>query len=526
MEEISFWKKFSSPKYLSYFFIFFANIIAWQGSTQTIAVLVTIENFPFFLFIFTISTIIFSIIIGKFIDRSFNRRKFIYLGFALYVLGFAVQFLILSGFTLIERLFDLGLMTIILGIGFGTSTISVGTYFADISHPKERGKLQGLSYCISFAISFVMIIFLTSMVLLVAILSILAICVIIFQAFYTAPPHPEAPKETREHYSYKEIFKHKPFIYFTISFLLFLIALPFIQIFFEFGEPSIEYVSLSFYIYYPLLSIFALIIGFWVDRFGRKPMTLVFFLFLGLGFAIWGIFVPETVAFLLPILIVILVFLSIGNAFANTVDYIIPADYASPYTRGRYLSIFFIATNLGLLISTFLQPYILNLSIATIALIVTCLLLFAITPIILTKDDPLDEALAKEVNVKGIYVISQDGRCLFEMSFKDILIDVDLITSALSAVGSLIRESIHSEKRLKTIDHGDVKILIEYGKNVNAAIISDKETPDIRKRLEDFLMVFERFYAKQLSQWAGDIRPFYGAYKLIEIYFGVYLPQK
>ena len=112
------------------------------------------------------------------------------------------------------------------------------------------------------------------------------------------------------------------------------------------------------------------------------------------------------------------------------------------------------------------------------------------------------------------------------MSFKDILIDVDLITSALSAVGSLIRESIHSEKRLKTIDHGDVKILIEYGENVNAAIISDKETPDIRKRLEDFLMVFERFYAKQLSQWAGDIRPFYGAYKLIEIYFGVYLPQK
>jgi hypothetical protein len=79
-------------------------------------------------------------------------------------------------------------------------------------------------------------------------------------------------------------------------------------------------------------------------------------------------------------------------------------------------------------------------------------------------------------DVKGIYVITKDGRCLFEMSFKDILIDVDLITSALSAVGSLIRESIHTQKRLKTIDHEDVKILIEYGASVNAAVIADKET--------------------------------------------------
>lgn len=260
-----------------------------------------------------------------------------------------------------------------------------------------------------------------------------------------------------------------------------------------------------------------------MDR-GRKSMTLVLFLLLGLGFAIWGI-IPETIALFLPILIMIWILFVVGNAFANVFDYIIPSDYASPNNRGRYIALFFIATNVGLLISVLLQPFIINLPIATIALIVTFLILCAIIPTILTTE-PLEEALAKQVDVKGIYVISKDGRCLFEMSFKDILIDVDLITSALSAVGSLIRESIHSEKRLKTIDHVDVKILIEYGKNVNAAIISDKETPDIRKRLENFLIVFERFYAKQLSSWSGDIRPFYGAYKLIEMYFGVYLPQK
>ena len=142
----------------------------------------------------------------------------------------------------------------------------------------------------------------------------------------------------------------------------------------------------------------------------------------------------------------------------NVTDYIIPSDYSSPHSRGKYIAVFFAATNIGWIISILLRPLIVTLATPIIGLIVTALLLFAISPIILTSE-PIEEALAKEVDVKGVYVISEDGRCLWEMSFKDVLIDVDLITSALSAVGSLIKESIHSERKLKSIDHEDGIIL-------------------------------------------------------------------
>jgi len=513
MEDLSFWKNFSSPKYLSYFIIFFANIIGWQGTLN----IINSEGSTFNLFIFILTSIPLSLLIGKLDNNANNHRKFILIGFIFYIGGFTLKELGTYGFTLINGDFDSILITVMLGIAFGISTVAIGVYFAYISLPKERGKLQGLSYCIVFA--FIFILPLEYLFLL----SIIIICLILFLILYKPLSLSEETSKSIESNSYREVFKHHSFIYFVVSFLLLLVALPFIQIFFYYGSLPTEFGLIEQYSYFPLLSIFALIGGFLIDR-GRKSMTLALFLILGLGFAIWGI-IPETIALFLPILVTIWILFGVGNAFANVFDYIIPSDYASPNSRGKYIALFFIATNIGLLISILLQPFIINLPIATIALIVTFLILCAIIPTILTTE-PLQEALAKQVDVKGIYVISKDGRCLFEMSFKDILIDVDLITSALSAVGSLIRESIHSEKRLKTIDHGDVKILIEYGENVNAAIISDKETPDIRKRLEDFLMVFERFYTKQLSQWAGDIRPFYGAYKLIEIYFGVYLPQK
>ena len=511
MENMSFWEKFFHPKYLSYFFIFFANVIGWQGATFIIG------NSTLNFFIFLITAVVLSLVIGKSIDHTFSHKKFILIGFIFYISSFILDYLSNSGFTFINSFIDSILITVLLGIAFGISTIAIGVYFADITLPKERGKLQGLSYCISFAIFFILPLNPLSFLL------IIVMGLILFLILYKPLSGSEQTSKPVEPASYTDVFRHKSFVYFVFSFLLFLIALPFIQIFFNQGTFPPEFDLIKLYTYFPLLSIFALIGGYFMDR-GRKVMILALYLILGLGFAIWGI-IPETIALVLPILISIWILFGIGNAFANVFDYIIPSDYASTGNRGKYIALFFIATNIGLLISNFLQPFIIDLPIPTIALIVTFLILCAIIPTILATE-PLQEALAKQVNVKGIYVISKDGRCLYELSFKDILIDVDLITSALSAVGSLIRESIHSEERLKTIDHGDVKILIEYGKTVNATIIADKETPDIRKRLENFLIVFEQFYDKQITKWAGNIRPFYGAYKLIEIYFGVYLPQK
>ncbi|NVM30611.1 MAG: MFS transporter [Candidatus Helarchaeota archaeon] len=495
--------------------------MSWQGTLLILSHLTLPDPPIFYSLVFIVLSLIFALLAGFFIDRFLNRRIFISIGCILYLLGFTLSILKINlGYSFIGPNIDIFLITIIQGIAFGITNISIGAYFGDISHPKDRGRLQGFIYFISFIIVFGMLYLLVlfPIGLTLFLLSFLIVFFLLFQYLFV----PLSRSESVEPSSYSTIFKNKSFMYFVISFLLFMIALPFIQIFFN-GTITLEFRTLIYYLYFPLLAGFALIGGYFcIDRYGRKSMILVFFLILGLGFTIWGILSPTTEE-LLPILIVWTLF-GAGNAITNTVDYIIPADYASPHSRGKYVAVFFVATNTGLLISTGLQGFIVTLPIASIALIVTSLLLFAIAPIILTTK-PLEEALAREVDVKGVYVISQDGRCLFEMSFKDVLIDADLITSALSAVGSLIKESIHSEQKLESIDHGDVKILVEYG-IVNAAVIADKETPDLRVRLEKFLNRFVYDYREYLEAFTGDLRPFYQAYKLIEQYFGVYLAEK
>ncbi len=174
MEESSFWKKFGERTYLSYFFIFLANIVCWQGSIQTLLIFVEIERIMIYLFFFTISTIVSSLITGIFIDYSFNRRKFIIIGFFLYICGFTLPLMHFLGFTSIERSSDVMLMSLILGVAFGISNIAIGAYFADISPSKERGKLQGISYCISFGVAFIIFLVTSSLVFIISLLSILS----------------------------------------------------------------------------------------------------------------------------------------------------------------------------------------------------------------------------------------------------------------------------------------------------------------------------------------------------------------
>ena len=65
--------------------------------------------------------------------------------------------------------------------------------------------------------------------------------------------------------------------------------------------------------------------------------------------------------------------------------------------------------------------------------------------------------------------------------------------------------------------------MISYGEHVNACIIADKETPELRERLDRFLLLFEVKYQDYIVEWSGALRPFMGAYKIIEEIFGIYV---
>ena len=116
----------------------------------------------------------------------------------------------------------------------------------------------------------------------------------------------------------------------------------------------------------------------------------------------------------------------------------------------------------------------------------------------------------EKVEKQGLYVIYNDGRDVFNYPFiEEGLQDPGLISGMFSALTSFIKETTKSTQLLKTIDHGDITILLEYGPHVfGALIIKGNQTTEIRDQLRKFITTFELKHRKVLPKWNGMLAPF------------------
>ncbi|TFG21852.1 MAG: hypothetical protein EU533_04960 [Promethearchaeota archaeon] len=121
------------------------------------------------------------------------------------------------------------------------------------------------------------------------------------------------------------------------------------------------------------------------------------------------------------------------------------------------------------------------------------------------------------VEKQGLYIIYDDGRGLFDYSFsKEFDQDPGLISGMFSAITSFIKETTRSQDLLKTIDHGDIRILIEYGDRIfGAFFIKGKQSTEIRGQLKEFVSRFENKYAEILKNWNGELIHFKEDFKLV-----------
>ncbi|MFX0059559.1 MAG: hypothetical protein ACFE8J_14775 [Candidatus Heimdallarchaeota archaeon] len=125
------------------------------------------------------------------------------------------------------------------------------------------------------------------------------------------------------------------------------------------------------------------------------------------------------------------------------------------------------------------------------------------------------------VEKQGLFVIYGDGRDIFSYQFaEDMAQDPALISGMFSAITSFVKETTKSEDLLKKIDHGDITILIEYGKYIFCALfVKGNETAEIRARLKEFVETFETKYSEILVDWSGALIHFKEDHKLVEEIF-------
>ncbi|GAH27265.1 unnamed protein product, partial [marine sediment metagenome] len=73
----------------------------------------------------------------------------------------------------------------------------------------------------------------------------------------------------------------------------------------------------------------------------------------------------------------------------------------------------------------------------------------------------------EKVVKQGLYIIYDDGRGIFDYNFaEEYDQDPGIVSGMFSAITSFIKETTKSQELLKTIDHGDITILLEYGKRI------------------------------------------------------------
>ncbi len=130
----------------------------------------------------------------------------------------------------------------------------------------------------------------------------------------------------------------------------------------------------------------------------------------------------------------------------------------------------------------------------------------------------------EKVEKQNLYVMYTDGRDVFNYAFveedPESQTDPALISGMFSAITSFIQETTQSKQFLKVIDHGDISILIEYGKYIFSALfVKGKQSSEVRAQLKEFINQFEEKHADVLGNWNGALAPFRDDHLLLEEIF-------
>jgi len=123
--------------------------------------------------------------------------------------------------------------------------------------------------------------------------------------------------------------------------------------------------------------------------------------------------------------------------------------------------------------------------------------------------------------VRHLYLIHQEkGFSLYNHSFiREDLVDSQLIAGGISGIASLLQELTSSSDKVKIIDLERLKILIEYGKYILGALITEENYRILRNKLRQLVKLFEDQNKDHLINLKGQIYEFEDTNTLVDQVF-------
>ena len=351
------------------------------------------------LLIFGVNTgaIALSGLLGSFIiDKFKKRRLFLYLWIAS---GIAISIIPLG--LNVTNITDLTIVSLIFGLYFGLGMPATMGYHSSFTNVEGRAKIGGLTFLIigsTFAIAG-LIIFDSLIETCLILASVRLIGLVIFH-FMRGKEEPY--KETSK-VKYTSIIANKSFILYFIPWCMFTLIN-----FMTIPIQSTIYPTESSYVSYALLTameniviaLVAVVSGFVADRWGRKRLTIIGFIMLGIGYAVIGLFSTNPANLLLGSII-----FTVADGIAWGIFYVLFLfTLWGDLAQNRNSDKFYFLGALPFVSSYFMQlvftPYLKEINVTTIFSFASVFLFLAVLPLIYAPET-LPEKLMKDRDLKS-----------------------------------------------------------------------------------------------------------------------------
>ena len=287
----------TSPKVAAISIVLIANALIWYF--YYFAFLLDVINttgFPYFenLAIWSINFLgiaVSALLSATAINRLKSRTTFLlYWMFAGAILSLMPLIVNITQFYFVSVFSLLG------GAYFGLGMPICFGYFASATETRNRSRLSGITFLFVFSGFFILsILNITNITFNSIILAVLKIGG--FVALLLFKPKEEQICQSYD-VPYDSILKNRSFLLYFIPWLIFSVvnylAIPITSDFFaeNFGNSNLVLMIGS-----ALSAVFAVVVGFFADYFGRKRLTVIGFVLLGLGYASLGLFSESIVGF-------------------------------------------------------------------------------------------------------------------------------------------------------------------------------------------------------------------------------------
>ena len=244
------------------------------------------------LFIIGVNTgaIALSGLLGSFlVDKLRKRESFLYL----WIASGVILSLIPLGLN-VTNINDLTLISLIFGLYFGLGMPATMGYHSAVTTIENRAKVGGFAFLIIGVIfAGVGIIQISNLVEICLILAFVRLLGLLIFRFVRGK---EAPYQESNKIKYKSIISNRSFILYFVPWLMFTL-INFMTIPIQrsiFSTPENNFYGFFIILENVVIALFAVFSGFIADKWGRKRLTIVGFITLGIGYAAIGLFAADT----------------------------------------------------------------------------------------------------------------------------------------------------------------------------------------------------------------------------------------